>query len=421
MDYLIQMLAVLIILLVFSAFFSASETALTGANRIRLKNQAEQGDKKSKRALGLMNNYDRTLSALLIGNNIVNTLMASLATVVCTTLLGGGSAVGIATLVVTVVIILFGEVIPKSFAKSQSETVIKWTSAPLGAVSFIFKPLTFALEGVKKLCIPRKKGGDPTVTEDELKVILEEIEDEGVMEEDRSELLQSALEFGDITVDEVLTPRVDIFAVEESSTQEEVLQVFLEQQFSRLPVYKGNIDNIVGVVNQKDFFAALLTGKDASMAGLMQPCLYVPPKKHISDLMGELQRKKLHLAVVSDQYGGTLGIITLEDILEELVGEIWDEHEEVTYMMVPLGDGSYEISGELPVEELFDNLAEESHIPPTDAATAAGLALEKLGHIPSVGEQFVFGPFLLKISRVDEQRILKLQAVLLPEEETAEN
>ncbi|MEG2053613.1 MAG: hemolysin family protein, partial [Oscillospiraceae bacterium] len=330
MKDILQTLFIFIVLLCLSALFSASETALTGANRIRLKTQAEGGDKKAKGALKLVESYDNTLSALLIGNNIVNTLMASIATVFCTKLFKGGSGIGIATLVVTVLIIVFGEVIPKSFANTRSEAVCKFTSFPLSIFKTIMTPVVFLLEKLKKLVIPTNKNPDPSVTEDELKVIIDEIGDEGIIEEDQTELLQSALGFADTTVDEILTPRVDIFALPTDATHEEIVNTFVEQRFSRLPVFDKTIDDIVGVVNQKDYFSKVIMGNIPSLSEVTQNCLYVPPKKKINELMGELQRKRLHLAVVTDPHGGTLGIVTLEDILEELVGEIWDEHDEIT-------------------------------------------------------------------------------------------
>ncbi|MDD3429948.1 MAG: hemolysin family protein [Oscillospiraceae bacterium] len=406
-----------LLLFILSALFSAGETALTGANRIRLKTQSEQGDKSAARALRLIENYNTSLNTLLIGNNVVNTLTASIATVVCTKLFAAGG-VGVATLLVTILIIVFGEVIPKSFANANSEKIIKAVSGPISFLKAVLRPVSAALEFLKKLILHSPSISDPSVTEEELRVIIEEIEDEGVIEEDQSALLQSALEFGDIVADEILTPRVDIFAVEKGADKEEILQMFLEQNFSRIPVYDKTIDNIIGVVNQKDFFAAVITNGDFSMETQLQKCLYIPPKKHIDELMTELQHKKLHMAIVTDQYGGTLGLVTLEDILEELVGEIWDEHEEVTSLILPVGENVYEVSGEMPVEELYEQLAENTPLPATDAATVAGFTLEVLGHIPQTGESFETPALRFTVAKVDEQRILKLHVtVILPQKE----
>ncbi|MEG2770482.1 MAG: hemolysin family protein, partial [Oscillospiraceae bacterium] len=312
-------------------------------------------------------------------------------------------------LVVTVLIIVFGEVIPKSFANTRSESVCKFTSFPLSIFKTIMTPVVFLLEKLKKLVIPTNKNPDPSVTEDELKVIIDEIGDEGIIEEDQTELLQSALGFADTTVDEILTPRVDIFALPTDATHEEIVNTFVEQRFSRLPVFDKTIDDIVGVVNQKDYFSKVIMGNIPPLSEVTQNCLYVPPKKKINELMGELQRKRLHLAVVTDPHGGTLGIVTLEDILEELVGEIWDEHDEITYMVLPLGDGRFEINGELLVEELFETLDEPLKTDDFDAITVAGLALEQLGKIPTVGETFSFQNYNFTVSKVDDNRIVKLQ------------
>ena len=409
MDNLYSTGVVIIILLALSAFFSATETALTGANRVRLKTQAEAGDGKAKKAIVLINNYNSTLSTLLIGNNIVNTSMTALATAFSISLFNGSeAAVAGSTALITVLIIIFGEVIPKGYASMQSETVSKFSAFPLSLCKTLLFPVVIILEQIKKVLLPSNTNTNPSVTEDELKVIIEEIEDEGVIEEDQSELLQSALEFSDISVDEILTPRVDIYAVPDTATQDEIVALFIEQRFSRLPVYKGNFDNIIGVLNQKDYFSRILMGEKPDISSGMQKCLYVPPKRKINDLMADLQRQKLHMAIVTDEHGGTLGIVTLEDILEELVGEIWDEHDEITYMILPISPDKYEISGEILIEDLFETIDEDLKYDDTPSATVAGLALELLGRIPESGETFEFSGYEFEITKVDDQRIVKL-------------
>ena len=409
-NYLLS--ALFFVLLLLSAFFSASETALTGANRLRLRAQSEQPHAKSaKRALLLIEKYDKTLAALLVGNNIVNISAATVSTVVFTSLVGP-QGIGLATAFTTVIVIVFGEVLPKSIANDHSESFLKAASLPLQFVATLFTPFVFLLTVLKKAARRNSTGQDPSITEDELKLMIEEIEDEGVIEEDRSELLQSALEFNDITVQEILTPRVDIFALEEGCDKQVVLDMFLQQKFTRVPIYRGKIDNIIGVINQKDFYAAVIQNTFTTVHELLQPCLYVPPKKKISELMTQLQRTKLHIAVVTDQYGGTLGIVTLEDILEQLVGEIWDEHDEVVELINPLGDGSYEVSGELEIEDLYDALAPDAAYPDVGSASLAGYALEVFGHIPEVGEMFEDAQFVYTVTQVQDQRIVKLQCVI---------
>lgn len=400
------------LLLAASAFCSASETALTGANRIRLKTQEEQGSRGARRALKLINHYESTLTSLLIGNNIVNTLLASLATVFCSRLFAQ-SGVGIATVAVTVLVVVFGEVCPKTYAGAHSEDIIKRFSPAMMGLKTVFTPLSLGLHALQKLLLPKKADEDPTVTEDEYRVLFDQSVDEGVLEEDRSELLQNALEFDDISVEDILTPRVDLAAVELHDRRETVQAVFLQQHFTRLPVYEDNLDHIVGVVSQKDFFAAIVTGGSTGLTALLQPCLYVPPKKKVAELMPELQRRRMHVAVVTDEYGGTLGIVTLEDILEQLVGDIWDEHDRVTSPLRPLGGDRYEVDGELPVDELFDKLC-DADPPETEAATVAGLALEQLGHIPDPGESFSCGRLDFVVTKVEEQRIQELHVTVRP-------
>lgn len=412
MDNIVGMLGIFVLLLMASAFFSASETALTGANRVRLKTQAEQGSRAARRALRLIDQYDKALSTLLIGNNIVNTLLASLATVFCSKLFDA-SGVGIATIAVTVLVVIFGEVSPKTYAGGHSEATIKRFAPVVLALSAVFTPLTAALRCLQKLLLP-KKGSDPTVTEDELRVLFDQSVDEGVLEEDRSELLQNALSFDDIAAEDILTPRVNLAAVELHAGRDEVQEVFLQQHFTRLPVYEKDLDHIVGVVSQKDFFAAIVTGQSTELASLLQPCLYVPPKKRVAELMTELQHRRMHIAVVTDEYGGTSGIVTLEDILEQLVGDIWDEHDQVTSLLRPLGENRWEVAGDLPVEELYETVCEDDPIPETDAATVAGLALEHLEHIPEPGESFTCGRLQFTVMQMEEQRIRQLQVVVLP-------
>ena len=415
MDNTAGTITVFLILLALSAFFSSSETALTKANRVRLKNQEEQGSRAAGRALRLTDAYDRTLSTLLIGNNIVNTLLASLATVFCTKLFGGSDrAVGIATAAVTVLVVIFGEVAPKTYAGARPEPVARLVSGTILVLQYLFYPLTAILKGVQKLVLPREKTEEPTVTEDELLLLFDQSVDEGVLEEERSELLQNAMKFDEIAVDDILTPRVNIVAVELHDSREEVTNVFLEQQFSRLPVYERDMDHIVGVISQKDFFAAIVTGRYTDLAALMQPCLYVPTRKKIDELMNELRLRRTHVAIVTDEYGGTAGLITLEDILEQLVGDIWDEHDQVISPIRPVGGDRWEVDGEAFIEDLYDQLLEDEDPPETDAATAAGLVLEQLEHIPAPGERVTLGRLTFEVTRIEEKRISQLRVTVAP-------
>lgn len=412
-------LIILIILLCLSAFFSATETALTGANRIRLKNQAEGGDKKAALALKLIGDYDSALSTLLIANNIVNILASSLTTVFFINLLGA-SAVGAATAVTTVAVIIFGEVLPKSYANENSEDMIKTSSAFLNFLTKLFSPFVAILNFIKSLL--KKKSSEeeefvPSFSEEELISIIDEIEDEGVLEETQAELVQSAIEFKEIFAGEILTPRVDITAVEKGDSLERVKELFLRHNFSRMPVFEDSIDNIIGFISQKDLFSHILKNDLFNWNSLVKPCLYVPPKKKIIDIMQILQKEKMHMAVVTDEYGGTLGILTLEDILEELVGEIWDEHDEITQFIKPLDDGSFEVLGELEVTELYEAILETHTAPVKDYIALSAYLLEKFSKIPEKGESVCDAYFRFTILEVVEHRIIKVKVSLLTEDD----
>ena len=412
-------LIILIILLCLSAFFSATETALTGANRIRLKNQAEGGDKKAALALKLIGDYDSALSTLLIANNIVNILASSLTTVFFINLLGA-SAVGTATAVTTVAVIIFGEVLPKSYANENSEDMIKTSSAFLNFLTKLFSPFVAILNFIKSLL--KKKSSEeeefvPSFSEEELISIIDEIEDEGVLEETQAELVQSAIEFKEIFAGEILTPRVDITAVEKGDSLERVKELFLRHNFSRMPVFEDSIDNIIGFISQKDLFSHILKNDIFNWNSLVKPCLYVPPKKKIIDIMQILQKEKMHMAVVTDEYGGTLGILTLEDILEELVGEIWDEHDEITQFIKPLDDGSFEVLGELEVTELYEAILETHTAPVKDYIALSAYLLEKFSRIPEKGESVCDAYFRFTILEVVEHRIIKVKVSLLTEDD----
>ena len=408
MDSYRSTILILVILMALSATFSASETALTAANKIRLKNQAEEGDKRAEGALKLTDKYDNALSALLISNNIVNTLSASLTTVIFTQLLGEGG-VGAATAVITVLLVIFGEVLPKTFAAANAEKFIKITQKPLHIIILVLTPFIKILELLKKLII-RNNGDDiPSVTEEELMTIIDEIEDEGVLEEDEAELVQSAIEFNDIAADEILTPRVDICAINIKETKEEILDKFLKFNYSRMPVYENSVDKIIGFINQKDFFAALIQGVESPVESLIKPCMYIPPKKKIIDVMHQLQKEKVHMAVVMDEYGGTLGIVTLEDILEQLVGDIWDEHDEETQSVFRIDDITYEVLGEISMDDLYEQLLDTRRNNIPDYYILSGYLMDKMEKIPEEGDSYDDEFLHYTVRKVEDNRIKKVK------------
>lgn len=401
---------ILAILLCLSAFFSAIETALTAANRIRLKNQAEDGDEKAAIALKVIADYDSSLASLLIANNIVNILSASLSTLVFTNLLGA-SGVGVATLITTVTVIIFGEVLPKSFANENAENLLKNAVGVLRVLTFVLTPAIKILNLIKlSLRKGKHESGDvtPTVTEQELMSIIDEIEDEGVLEEDEAELVQSAIEFSDITASEALTPRVDIFALSKNDSVQRAKDMFLAYNFSRMPIYENSIDHIIGFINQKDFFAKILKNEEFTLESIIKSCVYVPPKKKIIEIMHLLQKQEVHMAVVTDEYGGTLGILTLEDILEQLVGDIWDEHDEVTQFIKPLDNGSFEALGEISMADLYEAMLFTHTSPIKEFISLSAYILEKFNKIPETGEVFIDSYFRYTVLEITENRIIKV-------------
>ena len=399
---------VLVILMVLSATFSASETALTAANRVRLKNQAEEGDRNAAGAMMLIEKFDNTLSALLISNNVVNILSSSLTTVIFTGLLGE-SGVGVATAICTVVVVVFGEVLPKSFAKGNSEKMIKIMYKPLNAIIFVLTPAIKVLEFLQNILNRKTEDEAPSYTEQELLSIVDEIEDEGVLEEDEADLVQSAIEFNDISADEVVTPRVDICAIDRNASKQEILDMFLQYNYSRMPVYENSIDRIVGFINQKDFFAAIIKGVESPLESLIKPCLYVPPKRKIIDVMHSLQKDKVHMAVVTDQYGGTLGIVTLEDILEQLVGDIWDEHDEETQQIFKVDDITYEVMGETSMDDVYEEILDTRNKNIDGFQTLSGYLMEKMERIPTKGDSYSDEFLHYTVQSVKDNRVKKVK------------
>ena len=353
-DGSITLLVALVILVAFSAFFSASETAFSSLNQIRLKSRAEDGDTSAARVLAMSEKYDKLLSTILIGNNIVNIAAASIGTILFTQMLGQERGATVSTIVLTIVVLIFGEVTPKSLAKEMPETIATAVSPVLNLLMLLFTPLTWLFTQWKKLLGHFVHSGEAdTITEGELMTMVSEAENDGELTDRESKLIRSAIEFDDVEVEEILTPRVDVVAVEDNISLEELAQTFAESGYSRLPVYHGTIDNIIGVVHEKDFYIARLK-KATKIDDLVVPTLYTTGSTQISQLLRTLREQHHHMAVVVDEYGGTEGIITLEDILEELVGEIWDEHDEEEVLYGKISDDEYWVDGKCDLEEFFD-------------------------------------------------------------------
>lgn len=409
----------LVILVGFSAFFSASETAFSSLNQIRLKSRAEDGDSSAARVLNMAGQYDKLLSTILIGNNIVNIAAASIGTILFTRMLGAERGATVSTIVLTIIVLIFGEVTPKSLAKEMPEKVATAVSPFLVLLMALMTPLTWLFTQWKKLLGHFVHSGEAdTITEGELMTMVSEAENDGELTDRESELIRSAIEFDDVEVEEILTPRVDVVAVEDDIPLEELAQTFAESGYSRLPVYHGTIDNIIGVVHEKDFYIARLK-KATKIDDLVVPTLYTTGSTQISQLLRTLREQHHHLAVVVDEYGGTEGIITLEDILEELVGEIWDEHDEVTEDFRKQSDGSWLVSGSASVDDLYEelDLPEEEDI---DSNTVNGLVQEKTCHLPKVGDRFTLGEYDGVVTRTAKRRVTEVRLTPAAPAEDAE-
>ncbi len=412
---------IIAVLLACSAFFSASETAFSSVNRIRLKNYANQGDKRAEIALKIVTDFDKALTAILIGNNIVNIASASLATIAFTEILGP-SSVGFATLVMTVLVLIFGEILPKSLAKENAEKFTLAIARIMTFLIFILKPLIFLFTLIKKgviNLIGNKNGDNPSVTEEELKFIIEEIEDEGVLEEQEGELVRSALEFDEISLEEILIPRVNIVGVKIDDDIENIKNIFMTERYSRMPVFEKTMDNIVGIIHQKDFFNMYLSG-GKKISSIVKKPLYFSEYKKISEVMATMQRSKNHMAIVLDQYGGTEGLVTLEDIIEELVGEIYDENDEVVQEFEKIAENRYKISGALAIGNFLENLELDEKTIDTECNSVGGWVMELLEHIPSEGECVSFDNMEIKVTDIDDQQIKSIEITTEKNNETLE-
>ncbi len=414
----------IIILIAFSAFFSASETAVTGANRLKIKAKAEDGDKKAKRALKLVENFDKSISSILVGNNIVNIAATSIATVAATSIWKEHGAV-IATVAMTVLLLAFGEILPKSLAKTYAEKLVISWAKPIGVAVKIFYPISYIFSGFK-MVVSKQEEDDkkPSYTEDELKVIMEEVQDEGVLEEGECELAQSALDFDDIEVGEVLTPRVNMVAVDIKSSAKKIKEKILAEKYTRIPVYKESVDNIVGIINAKDFLSELVEKGTVQISEIMQEATFFPDTLKISTALSLMQKDKIQLAVVTDQYGGTAGIVTMEDILEELVGEIWDEHDEVVQLAQKISDNKFKVDGNMDTDDMLDELEFDGEPIDSRYNTVSGWIGEILDKIPEVGDWFTYENLKITIEGVEDNRVTSVIVEILPrddEEETDDN
>ena len=411
----IAMIVALVALVAMSAYFSATETAFTSLNKVRLRSRADNGDKRAARALALAEDYDKLLSTILIGNNIVNNVATTIGAVLFIKLIDDVRGPTVSAIVLTVVILIFGEVSPKSLAKESPETFASFAAPLLKFLIILLTPLNF-LFGLWKKFLSKiiRKSDEGGITEEELVTMVDQAESEGGLDQDESQLIRSAIEFSDLEVEEILTPRVDIVAVEDTDSMEEIARVFAESGYSRLPVYHESMDDIIGVIHEKDFHSARYHGRQ-DVAALISTVLYTTGNTKISDLLRILQREKAHMVIVVDEYGGTEGLVTLEDIVEELVGEIWDEHDEVIEEFRKQEDGSYIISCAADLGDLFDLFSIKGEC---DANTISGWVMEQVGRVPEEGDHFQAEGLDVTVTKVEHRRVMEIRVVVLePEEE----
>ena len=401
----------LILLIVASAFFSASETAYTSLNRVRVKNMATSGSKRAEKVLALSENYDKLLSGILVGNNIVNILSASLATVLFVNLIGS-KGVSVSSAVMTVVVLMFGEITPKTIAKQHPEAVAFALYPLLSGIMKLLTPLVWVFNLWQKLLYRLLKPADDRgITEEELITIVSEAEYEGDIDEHESELIRSAIEFNDLTAEEILTPRVDIVAVDVEDSLDDISATFNESGYSRIPVYSDSVDNIIGILHEKDFYSLRET---KTVREMMSNPLCVVPTTQLSVLLKLLQKTKNHMAVVMDEYGGVSGIVTMEDILEELVGEIWDEHDEIIEEIAEQTDGSWLVFGSTSLDDLQEEFPFKQEF---DCVTVNGWVLEVMGRFPQPGDKFDFENLHVTVEKVAKRRVELVRITKIATEE----
>ena len=398
---LIPSIAAMLICVILSGYFSATETAFSSVNKTRLKAMAEKGDKRAEQALRLAEDYDKLISTILIGNNVVNIALASIGTLFFVDLLGDKGAT-VSTAVITVVVLIFGEITPKSIAKDYPEKFAMFSAPFINMLIVLLTPLNFLFGLWKKLVGMIFKGEqDAGMSQEELLLLVDEVQQDGAIDESEGELLRNAIEFGDLEARDILTHRVDLEAVPVDATKEQVAALFTESRFSRLLVYEDSIDKIVGVIHQKDFYTG--TGiVDAPLKEIMTEPLYIHQTEKVDDLLQLLRSNKSHMAIVIDEYGGTMGIVTMEDILEELVGEIWDEHDEIEEPIQKIDDTTYILDGSVTLDDFCDQFDVKSD---SDSVSLGGWIMDQMECIPDEGDSFEYENLTITVSKTDDHRV----------------
>ena len=415
----------IVCLICLSAFFSGSELAYSSANRLRLKAAADSGKRTAKLAYDIYRHYDTALITILVGNNLVNIAASSVATVIAVSLLGDSGA-WVATAVMTVLILTLGEITPKIIAVQIADDFAKAVALPMRVLMTVLFPFTWCinklLKAVDKLWADKLPEG-PTVTEDDLETIIDTVEDEGVIDEDRCDLLQSALDFDEVLAYEVITPRVDMVAIDIDDEKDKILETILDSPFSRIPVYRDTVDHIIGVIHLNRVFKEMVDDRAIDIKALMMPAVFVYKTMPLPDVLKTMKKRKSHLVVVTDEYGGTMGVLSMEDVLEQLVGDIWDETDTVDAEFVEMGPDRYDVDADMRLEDFFQELDMDDRDLDDDSATVGGWAIEQLGRYPKVGDRFDYENLTITVKKRRKLRVMRLMVQVhpKPEEEDTED
>lgn len=400
----------IVLLIVLSAFFSGSEIAFASVNKVRLKKSAQSGNLYAKNALYISEHFDDALSTILIGNNLVNIAASSISTVIAIGLMGESGAVA-ATLIMTIIILLFGEITPKIIAKQQCDKFVLLVSYPLIVLMFILKPIiavvVLIVNTISKLWAEDGQK-EPSVTEEELFSIIESVEDDGIIDKGRSELLQSALEFSDISVQEILTPRMDMVAINIDDDMDDIIEIALSSPYSRIPVYEGNADNIIGILYLGHFLKKLVETDQVNIRSILINACFIHKTMKLPAVFAEMKRRRLQMAIVTDEYGGTMGCITMEDVLEQLVGDIWDETDEIKNEFVSVGKDTYEVSGDLNIHDFLEYVEIDDRDFESNYITLGGWTMEMLNRLPNIGDTFEYNNLVITVIALEGMRVTRL-------------
>lgn len=402
-EVLIQ-IGVIVLLILLSAFFSATEIAFSSLNPIKLKHAIQNGHHHVKKTLALSEDFDRILTTILVGNNIVNIASASIATLIFVRY-WGDLGVTLSTAVMTVLVLIFGEISPKSMAKRMPEKFAIAITPILQLFIWILYPLSFIFGGIQKLINRRfKEEEGPSITEEELLTYVSEVQQEGGINENEGDLIRNVIDFDDLKIEEIFTPRVNVVAISKDEETKKIVHIFKHTGYSRLPVYEDSIDHIIGIINHKDFYNRVVLEKQP-LESIIKPPVFVTEYMKVSNLLDLLQDNKAHMAIVKDEFGGTLGIVTMEDILEEIVGDIWDEHDEIIEQIIQVDDYTYKVKGTADLDDVFEKLDIDDEM---DFSTVNGWVQDMLGKIPMVGDSFIFNNIKVVVTSADTKRVLEV-------------